>query len=318
MPGYSIPEPNLTQPQQPTKAQIDAFRKQYQIPNTVPDSTVAKDILNSQATASKGGDPTGLFGQIMQAIGSVPGDVTNLGKSVGDIAAIADPFSAGPIQDLAAAQRAYDSTGLNKITDLISHGVTDVGSGIDKLIGQGGKTTKTKSKAKAAAPAPAQPNLIQILSQAIAQTLAPQAAQLQSLAGNYSADMAPFISEMGAVPGSAGKNLQAAYQWTDPGIQSALGTDISANTTAAQGTPALTVMQNLLGQMQNRALYYGLPLSQVYGNVTNPALKALINSPTLQGLSSTDTSGSTQIGPDTYSSKPKKQAQGYGSGLPPS
>ena len=168
--------------------------------------------------------------------------------------------------------------------------------------------TKTKTAAPAAPAAP-QPDVTTILSQAIMQALAPYSAETSALMGQYSSDMAPFTGMMAP-------QLAAAYNQTDPSVQSSLQGAVSGANTTAQGAPAMQVMQNLLGQMQNRALYNALPLSQVYGNQTNPLLKALINSPVLQGLSSTNSPGSTQIGPNTYSAKPTQPASGYPTSLP--
>jgi hypothetical protein len=169
------------------------------------------------------------------------------------------------------------------------------------------KDPKDSSYAKNVGPPP-QPDIASVLSSAIQSALQPSTKETDSLiqsAGNLSG----FESMM--APQDA-----AAYKATQPDVRAGLEGAIKGANTTAEGSPQLQVMQNLLGQMQNRALYYGLPLSQVYGNVTNPFLHALINSPTLQGLSASNQAGSTQIGPNTYSTPAKQPAQGYPASLP--
>ena len=221
---------------------------------------------------------------------------------------------------------AADPTGtLGQLIQGFDAPVNDVGHFLNSTVGAGTmdvlkhlaglvhSTTPPPAAAPATTPS-TQADLTTMLTQLIGKSIAPAGAETQSAINQGNASMSGFESMM--APQAA-----AAFKSTEPGVQQGLQGLISGATQSAEGTPQLTMMQNLLGQMQNRALYYGLPLSQVYGNVTNPFLNTLVNSPTLQGLSASKTPGATQIGPNTYAggaSGGGKQttAGGYPSSLP--
>lgn len=246
---------------------------------------------------------------------SILGDITRYGKdALQGTAAAEAPLPGNPYFDKAVtaevndARKVYNSTGqvgkdittgiaafdapipgnpaFDKVTGIDNipgvkslytdvYGIPhDVKGWLDSLFSSGTSTAATPP-AGTTTTTPTTPDFEQQLGSDITQQLAPNTAQANSMLSGYNQDMKAFS---GNQPASIQKLM------TSGNIGGLLSNEVSADTSMSQNAPEMSQIQALLGQMQNRALYNSLPLTDVYGNSNNTGIQALMNSNVLGGL----------------------------------